>query len=151
MSNEPTLGKELRKRREEGFVVDLSTGCTVKVRPVAIDRLILAGQIPDYLTALAAKQLWGKITREELTDLELAKQYADLVNLIVPLAVASPRIVENPQADDEISIDDLDFRERTTIYTLAVGPVELLRRFRDRQTPNVAALLDNEDDQQTSE
>lgn len=148
MSNEPTPGKDLRKRREEGFVVDLSADCAVKVRPVAIDRLILAGKIPDYLTTIAAKQLWGRTTGDELTDAEIAKQYAELVNLVVPLALVSPRVVENPTGEDEISLEDLDFRERTTIYTLAVGPVELLRRFRDRQARDVAALPDSEGDQQ---
>ena len=51
--------KSLRAWREEGFVYKLpSAGVEVRLRRVALDRLVEAGQIPDFLTPLTYKELF---------------------------------------------------------------------------------------------
>ena len=146
-NNRATSGADWRKPREEGYVIRLPSGNMARLRPVALDVLIISGKLPDLLTQLAAKSLWAETDTATIGDqVELAKGYAELINIIVPAAMMEPRIVEKPQADDEISLDDLQFSDKVAIFQLASGGTTLLQNFRDEQTPNVEPVRDGESD-----
>ncbi len=143
----PTSAAEWRKAREEGYVVTLPSGHVARLRPVALDVLIISGKLPDLLTPLAAKSLWIETDGEEIAnEAEKAKGYAELINIIVPAAMVEPRVVDDPTGDDEISLEDIDFADKAAIYQLATQPAEVLRRFRDKQKRNVAAVSDGQGD-----
>lgn len=142
----PTSGATWRKPREEGEVVTLPSGNVARLRPVALDQLIISGKLPDLLTPIAAKSLWTETDTASIGDqVETAKGFAELVNLVVPLAMLTPRIVADPQADDEISMDDIEFSDKIAIFQLATGGSTVLRAFRERQEADVDALPDSED------
>lgn len=140
-----TSGAAWRKPREEGYVVRLPSGNMARLRPVALDMLIVGGKLPDLLTPIAAKSLWTETDTATLGDqVELAKGYAELVNLIVPNAMMDPVIVEKPEADNEITLDDLEFSDKVAIFQLASGGTTLLKNFREQQAPNVESVRNGE-------
>jgi len=152
-NGKPTSGSEWRKPREDGYVIKLVTsGNSVRLRPVALDMLIATGSIPDILTPAAAKILWdgpdaGLIAERN----EIDREFIALVNTIVPAAMLYPRVVDTPQADDEISLDDLDFSDKVAIYQLAIQPAAVLRRFCDQQKADVEPVHDGQDDEPATE
>lgn len=148
----PTLGAAWRKPREEGYVVELPSGNCARLRPVSLDVLIMQGQLPDLLTPIAAKMLWADTQTDAIADqLELAKGYTELVHYTVKASVLEPKIVDVPQADDEVSLEDIDFADKTAIFQLATQPSEVLRRFRRKQAGDVEPLSDGEGNEQPGE
>lgn len=131
-----------RKNNSEVFTLTLSSGNVVDLVPVQLDQLILSGRIPHLLAPLAAKTLWQD---PEKTDLEVSldpentKRYMELVDVVVPSAVVSPKIrirhLEETKTleEDELWLDELTFIEKVEIFKLAVQPSEVLRHFRKQQ------------------
>ena len=142
----PTPGATWRKPREVGETVRLPSGNIATLRPVALDQLMLSGKIPDLLTPIAAKSLWTETDTGMIADqVETAKGFAELVNLIVPAAVIEPRIVAEPAADDEITLADIEFSDKIAIFQLATGGATVLKSFREQQEKRVEPVPDGED------
>lgn len=137
----PTPGSAWRKPREQGEIVTLPSGNVARLRPVAVDALLAAGRIPDLLSGIAAKTLWSETDTASIAEqAEQAKGFADLINLIVPLAMMEPRVVAEPAGDGEIALEDVDFSDKIAIFQLATGGSTVLRTFREQQARNVAAV-----------
>ena len=150
--SKPTSASEWRKAREVGEVVQLMSGKWIRLRPVSLDRLIMSGKLPDLLTPVAARTLWIETDLETIGEqAELARSYTELVNTIVPLAVMEPKIVENPQEDDEISLDDIEFRDKVAIFQLATQGAEMLKSFREGQISALENISNSENYREPSE
>lgn len=148
----PTPGSAWRKPREQGEIVTLPSGNVARLRPVAVDALLAAGRIPDLLSGIAAKALWTETGTASIAEqAEQAKGFADLINLIVPLAMLEPRVVDAPEGDGEISLDDVEFSDKIAIFQLATGGSTLLRTFRRDQEKRLAVVPDGEDVQPATE
>lgn len=142
-----TSGSLWRKPREEGVVVPLPSGNIARLRPVALDVMITSGKLPDMLTPLAAKTLWTEMEPEDIGDVsELATGMADLFGFVCKAAFIEPKVVDNPKKEDEISLDDIDFRDKAAVFQLAIQPAEVLQKFRDGQIAGLAALPADEGD-----
>lgn len=142
-------GRALRLQRSSGEVIALSGETRVRIRSIPLDALLLAGKIPDLLTPMAVESLWAKTKSDAITNsAESTKEYIQLVNLITSLALVEPRVVDDPHAEDEIAIDDLDLMDRQIIFNVAIAGAEALRNFRKRQTADVDALSNGQDVQQ---
>ena len=158
MTNQVTAGREWRQAREEGYIQHLPSGKVVRLRPVSPDQLIVLGNVPDRLTPLVLRmvyegsdaELMDAFTEPNTTAAE-ARESIELFNVVCRLAFVAPRIIENPQADDEISIDDVSLADRGFVFRLATGPAELLRTFRWQATEAVDDLSDGEGDAQPTE
>lgn len=164
---QPTSATEWRKPREEGYVVTLPSGNVARLRPVALDALVTAGEIPDTLTPLAARMMWQTGSSDEADEpeqedqsFERGKQSIEFTNLIVRSAMIEPRICEEDcevceedceVCDDCILIEDIDFDDRIAIQRLVLRSAEAMRRFRDKQAANVEAVPDSEDTQPETE
>lgn len=136
----PTSGSTWRRPYVEGEVVQLPSGNYARLRPVALDMLVAKGEIPDFLTNVAAMTLWVETDMEKASENgELLKQFTELVNLIVPAVFMDPKIVDDPQADDEISIEHVSFTDKAAAFQLAIQGAEAMRRFREQQEADVAA------------
>ena len=124
----------------------------VRLRPVALDVLMMSGKIPDTLTPMAASVLWepriytSDEAKEILERTQAIRERVELINIVCAAGMAEPRIVDDPTADDKIGSDDLDFVDKFTIYQLVTQPAGWLHRFRAEQTPDVAVVLDDEND-----
>lgn len=139
----PTTGKSWRKSREEGELVPLSSGNTALLRPVSLDGLVRAGKIPNTLIQLVAEIMFsgGEIKfNDKEQAVELTTAWAELIELIVPLSMISPRVVDNPTADDEISLEDIDEPDKRTIVDLAMLGAGSMRNFRQFKERDVAGL-----------
>jgi hypothetical protein len=116
--------------------------------------LLKLGEIPDVLSTLVVKLLYGQISEAEYRDFftetekrERALEMAESLRIVCTAALLEPRIVENPEADDEISIDDLEDSEQRIIFDLAMLEASALTRFRERQEELVGAMDGLEDDE----
>lgn len=146
-SQKPTSGREWRKAREEGYVITLpSSGYAVRLRPVPLHSLIAQGKIPDTLSPLAAEALWGEDSDGKQDVKELLSSTVELYDWVCRAAFVEPKIVDNPQADDEISIEDVDFNDKSAVFQAALLPGAALRNFRDEQERIMGAVHAGKDD-----
>jgi hypothetical protein len=147
-----TPASEFRRGREAGEIITLApTGRVVRMRTVKPAHLLRLGTIPDVLTELVIKVLYGKITDAEYREFftlqerkEAVIDLAESLRVVCTAALLEPRIVENPQADDEISIDDLEDSEQRIIFDLAMLEASSLSRFRQRQEELMEPVDDGE-------
>lgn len=127
----------------------LPSGNSARIRPVALDVLLRQGEIPDLLTPFVAQMVYSGVDTSELDKLlspekltEQSTEMLKLIDAVVTAAFLEPRIVENPQADDEISIADVELADRGTVFSLAVLPANDLRRFLARQKTDMEPVQD---------
>ena len=141
-------GASWRKTATEGVELQLLSGEWVRIRSVPIDQLIATGELPDILTPLAAKVLWDSTEAQKLgQDVELAKQYVELCNKVVTLALVEPKVVDNPQKDGEVGIWQIPLAERSELLTYAMQPAQVLANFRTEQARVLATLSNGQDNQ----
>jgi hypothetical protein len=153
-----TPATEFRKVREQGEKITLSTGRIVKMRIVKPSHLLRIGKIPDPLAELVMQILYGKITDAQYKaffDLPERKEHAvdlaESLRVVCTAALLYPRVVDEPQADDEIYIDDLEDSEQRMIFDLALLEASTLSRFRQGQTANVELVSPSESLEQQAE
>lgn len=149
----PTSGSAWRAMATETAIIKLPySQAVVEVGSVQLDHLLVAGKIPDLLTPLVVESLWSPVGQGKSDD-ELGRQkgYYELVDIVVTAALRSPRVVENPTADDEIAIAHIPFLDKVIIYQAAIQPLGVLHRFRAQQESDVDALPEGEDLQPATE
>jgi hypothetical protein len=151
---EITPASEWRKPREEGVIVKLPSGKNIKLRPVALDRLMVLGSIPDLLSPLAGQMLWSEVpVTEIISDPQAATNFTNLVNQIVPLAIMEPTVVPDGQqpSNDEIRLEDIGFSDKFAIFQIVIQPAEVLASFRHKQVGSLEPIRDGEDVGDTAE
>lgn len=161
----PTLGLEWRKPREQGFLKTMPSGNKAYLRPVTPAALMaVMGEIPDHLTPIVADMIFGGITGEKVNkmieamqpaeaqdSLQRAARSVEFANTLCKIAFVNPKVVDNPQAEDEIAPGDIELGDRFFVLTLAMQPVEVLRNFRWEQAPDVEVVPDSQDPEPTPE
>ena len=95
--------------------VTLPSGRVVRIRPAKPRALLALGQLPDELAELAVAMVYGQLTREQwialftLPDrIDQARARLETLRALCTAALVYPRLVEHPQADDEMHFDDLE-------------------------------------------
>lgn len=133
-----TPASEFRRIGREGIVVTLqSSRRTVRLRSVQLMRMLKAGKIPDPLTAYVASMVYGDDEDDTRSTLEKAKEWQDYLDLVVSAALLHPRVVDDPQGEDEIAIEDLEYAELIEIHGWARNPLDAVRPFRGEQAQPV--------------
>jgi hypothetical protein len=123
--------RERRALREGGVEITLPSGMMARLRAVGLDAFLLTGQIPDALTpAILEAVEGGSADLPAMESLSAARDYLHLLNAVCAAAFVSPRVVESPQADDEIALDDIDFEDKVWLLELLGKPITALLRFR---------------------
>lgn len=133
----PMLGKAWRKVREEGEVGILPSGKPVRGRTVLpIHILELGEDVPDILTALALKLFYGKASYKEVLafrdvreNAEEALKVGKALKIVTRAFLLEPRVVDEPLADDEISIDDVEPADQAAIWDVAFMGADALSKF----------------------
>lgn len=135
--------------REQGVLLQIQSGRRVLMRNVTPDALLKLGKIPDILTPLVLKMVYEGVETEEITAFWAPRERVDetlemleSLRVVCTAALIYPRIVDNPQAEDEIAIEDLSLAERGSIFHLALQPAELLQRFRVQPQTDVEPVPD---------
>lgn len=142
-----------RKLREEGVWISLPSGERARVRAVGFDLIISLGRMPDVLTAFVMDSFekgvgvadWQPTKPEEL------KALVDLANAMCQAAFVEPRIVDNPQVEDEITIHELTMDDKFFVMAVVNRPARELERFSIEQARNVEPVLPGETDQPAAE
>ena len=143
----PTSGKAWRQEKEEGELWTLPSGNVARLRPVSLMHLIRSGQIPDILTPLAASMVWEEMEPDKLTGtVEMAKNAADLAELICEASFVDPVIVEEPEEDNEVSHEHIDDMDKAWVMNTMIQAAEVLRKFRQQQEELMAAVSDGDED-----
>lgn len=102
--------------------VKLPSGLAVEARRVDVSRLIMEApedSAPRFLVNQFAGSI-GNVGGVELpTDSpsEALRKMSRFMDIVVKAAVTWPVIVDQPTADDEIAISDLDMADRQFIFT----------------------------------
>lgn len=140
-----------REPREKGFVVTLQSGNTARIRPVALDIMIQDGSLPDLLSSLAAKALWTETDIAEIGKVdELAIGMAELFGQVCKAAFLNPRVVDLAEGEelgeDEITLADIDFYDKTEVFQLAISPAQVLSKFCEKQARDVESPRTGDDD-----
>ena len=151
-----TSAKAWRTPRDQGEVIELPSGKCARIRSVALDSLIAQGELPDLLTPLASQTLWREMTFEDIADDgQLAKGYIELINAVLPAAFIKPKIVAledlNEDSDDEITLADLAWTDKTHVFQLVLLPTEALESFRKEQERDVEPVPDSKSQQDEAE
>lgn len=133
-----TPASEFRRIGSEGIVVTLqSSGRVVRLRSVQLMRMLTAGKIPDPLTAYVASLVYGGDEDDERSVVEKAKSWQAYLDLVATAALMHPRVVDEPQGEDEIAIEHLEYAELVEIHGWARNPLDAVRPFRGEQTQPV--------------
>jgi hypothetical protein len=138
-----TSGKEWRKPREEGIEITFPSGNTARIRPVGSEWFLAQGNIPDLLTPIIAAEAEG---RDWMTDEKAVSSLAELgksldfLNSMIKAFFVSPKVVENPQSDDEISPADVEYQDKLALMNFIGAPAVALRTFRENQIRDAARV-----------
>lgn len=133
-----TPASEFRRISREGLVITLeSSGRVVRLRSVQLMRMLNTGKIPDPLTPYVASMVYGGDEEDERSTVEKAKDWQAYLDLVVTAALMHPKVVDNPQGDDEIAIEDLEYAELIEIHGWARNPLDAVRPFRGEQAQPV--------------
>jgi hypothetical protein len=154
---QPTPGKQWRQPREEGYVRTLFSGNVVRLRPLDLATMLVEGEIPDLLTGLVYQVLFEGVDapgyvppaphgeESKQTVFGITPTILPVVNLVCKAAFLQPRIVDNPQTDDEIAMEDVELRDRALVFNLVTQGADALRRFHYQPPPALAPVPDRQD------
>lgn len=142
-----TSGKAWRSKARASHLVELPSGFIARLRPVSIDTMLLSGELPDVLSTLAAQTLFSDVNFDDIADEgNTSKGYVDLINKVVPAAFTDPRVVDNPQGDNEIALSDIEWGDKVIVFQLALLPTDALSTFREEQERDVETVSDGDID-----
>lgn len=143
--------RERRRTREEGLEITLPSGLSARIRAVGVDTFLMSGHIPDSLTPIIAEAVNTGIAQlPELDTVQATRDYLQLLDALAKTAFVSPKVVDRPQADNEISPEDIDVGDKMWVLGFLGRPADALKSFRQEQTANVAGVGDAEGNPQTS-
>ena len=124
------------------------------MRPVTSELLFRLGRIPDALTSFVMDGLDDEIEDAEAETIRIAREnpieWLDYIDAVVATAFVMPRIVDNPSADDEISIDDVEKGDKEYVAGLVFMPASQLARFLEGQSESRMDVVDDEQKHRTS-
>lgn len=159
-----TAGSAWREPRQAGIPVQLPSGNIARLRPVEPQALLKQGEIIDILTPLVAKMLFqgADASAETIAQVigdatadgdntaqlkEAAGKLADLervCDIVCKAAFVDPRVVDDPQAENEIAPDDIELADKIQVFTLALRGAAALRHFRYEPNADVESVPNSE-------
>jgi len=118
--------------RAKTWLVQLPSGRVCRVRTVSLVQAIARGDVPNALIPMVTEMMDGKRSMAELDPEELA----GLMDVMVWLAkrvTLYPQIVDDdPQADDEVSIDAVSDADLMALGQFAInGGLDVFAGFRE--------------------
>jgi hypothetical protein len=154
--NKPTSGAEMRANREQGQVVLFPSGNYYRVRWSTAASLLRRGNLPNVLLSFVVDALYKGLASEKVDAfLSLRDKEDNAQDFLASLKVLAedmwmePKIVETPQADDEISIADLPIIDQAFAFDICFRPAKEVLPFRDEQKIDVESMATLEDSAQT--
>lgn len=127
-----TDAAEWRESQRVGQLVELPSGKVARLTRPHMLALAKTGQIPDPLSAQVMEMFSGKKSPAETKDSISPEDMLALINITCKIAFVEPKIADDP-GPDELSIDDIDFEDRTFVFWWSQGGAADLASFRKEQ------------------
>lgn len=142
----PTSGKELRRPYEEGLLVQLPSGTKVFIRPFTNMFLLEHNLVPDVLLPIVQEIALGKRSEIPADDWQMIMGINDLTKAICRAVFVNPRIVDDPQDDNETRIEAIEEADRNWVFFELVNrPARDLERFHPRYHAGVESVATEPD------
>lgn len=155
---QPTSGRAMREMREQGMVLPFPSGNYYRVRSVGAARLLRRGKLPNVLLPFVTDAIYNGMDEDKLDKFrtlqekqESALEFLESLRIVCEEMFMEPRIVADPQADDEIAIDDLVIIDQWIAFERAFGVVRAYMPFRAEPEPDVAVVAKLENVPQASQ
>jgi hypothetical protein len=143
---EITSGKTWRT----GTPTMLPSGNVAALRRPSVFTLVADDDAPDFLKRIVIENINGrKKTANGKDEFEITAenlpQLTRTLEKVCMACFASPRIVEHPEAEDEISIADVSDGDRIAVFQWLIGGrLEAAQTFPAQQVGDVPALPDGD-------
>lgn len=148
-------GKAWREAREQGIEFKFpDSGEIAALRPIDVGLFVLTADIPDVLVKDVLNIINNKPTQLQLPpqeEIEQSKSWLKFLDDLTIFAFVNPKVVSDPQTDNEISVEDVCYADKLQLFLLFSQPVRILRRFREYQNKPVAALVPTANDADQAE
>lgn len=131
-----TSGKQWKNTVE----VTLSSGYTVEIRPLGYDLILKCDHVPDVITSLVVRAFKGEAVSLEVSEFKQAQEYVEFLDTCCELCFVHPQVVSQPEGEDQISPDQLEFDDKVAIFGFLGKSRRWLELFRDQQSANVPPL-----------
>ena len=126
-------------REKQNRAVELPSGLTVTVRPVALAELAARGKIPTPMVSLVNEMLAGTM-QTTIATVEDFERYGGLVDLVVLASVVDPPIAEHGD-ETHLGVDELSIEDKSVIFNLLHGESAALQPFRGEPDGVVGVAL----------
>ena len=128
---------------KQGEVVQLPSGKVAKLKkPDVLDLIMQDGKVPDALAPLIFSNPnadLSKLGQVELTP-EVLTALIPTLNRMVKACFMEPRVADNP-GEDEISVGDVDFKDKLYLFQWALGGEgQAATTFPQKQAGSVAGV-----------
>lgn len=136
----PTTGKEWRAKTRP--VLTLPSGNRVRVKRPDILKMAGDKQLPDVITNMVMAGVMGvKPSLPDFTQPENMATLNDTLDVMCRACFVEPRIVDNPQTDDEIALSDVDLQDKIHVFGWAFGAEgEQVATFRPGQVGDMGTV-----------
>lgn len=153
----PTSGKAMREMREQGMVLPFPSGNYYRIRVLGAAHLLRRGNLPNILLSFVVDAIYTSVNEEKLDAFrklqdkaETALEFLESLRIVCEEMFLEPRVVADPQADDEVSIADVMLIDQWTAFERAFGLVRELLPFRDQSQADVGSVPVAQDVPQTA-
>lgn len=144
---QPTSALDWRKPRTEGYLVQLPSGKVARVRPVGPEVFVTLKRIPMVIGDL----LMGNDSTVEIdfTTPENLGQWIEVLDAITKGCFVVPKVVDNPVAEDEIALADVELLDKAFLFNLFGKPARAIETFCQQSFTVLAIVPTSKDDEPT--
>lgn len=142
-----TSAKKLRGMRETGVAMPFPSGNVYRVRPPTVAGLLKRGDLPNVLLAFVVDAFYNGTNAAKvqafLSVQDKRENALDLLNsfrIVCEEMWMEPKIVANPQADNEVAIDDIPAEDQLFAFQVTFLGVEAVRPFRSESERGVESI-----------
>lgn len=147
-----TTGAQLRRVREQGIVLTFPSGNNYRVTLPSPGTLLRRGHLPNPLLSFVVDAFYNGVTASKYEAFVAPKErqedalaMLDSLKTVCQAMFMEPKIVDEPQADNEISSDDLPIVDQEWALRLLFAPVSEVLPFRGEQEADVERVSQAQD------
>lgn len=140
--------KQRRLKKEQGELLELTSGLTIKVKRPEIAKLISSGIVPANLVQVFLNQKGKSTDNISAEDLSKLMQFQKIV---AQNSVIEPKIVDEPDYNNgEIALEDIEDTDLEDIWQYVNGGLEAVKSFREQRSKLLSGYDSNTIPEQTA-
>lgn len=150
-------GKLMRAYREEGARLAFPSGNVYRVRMPYVADLLKRGNLPNPLITFIADTFFAGGSEDKYNaylrqdgSQEAVQTVTDSLRAICEAVFIDPKVVDDPQADDEVAIADVPLVDQMWAFRLVFVPVQEVYPFRQQSADDVERVSRPENVSQTA-